>query len=51
MHDLLLNLIIKKVILSDNDKGLCRKYFEPVLFPKNRIIEHGFNFRRSNNRT
>ena len=40
MHDLLLNLIIQKVVLTDNDKDLCRKYFEPVLFPKNRIIEH-----------
>ena len=40
MHDLLLNLINQKVVLSDNDKDLCRKYFEPVLFPKNRIIEH-----------
>ena len=40
MHDLLLNLITQKVVLSDNDKDLCRKYFEPVLFPKNRIIEY-----------
>ena len=40
MHDQLLNLIGQKVVLTDNDKELCKKYFEPVLFPKNRIIEH-----------
>lgn len=40
MHDQLLNLISQKVALTDNDKELCKKYFEPVLFPKNRIIEH-----------
>lgn len=39
MHDQLLNLISQKVALTDNDKELCKKYFEPVLFPKNRIIE------------
>jgi CRP-like cAMP-binding protein len=40
MHDQLLNLINQKVALTDNDKELCKKYFEPVLFSKNRIIEH-----------
>ncbi|ANF49144.1 cyclic nucleotide-binding protein [Chryseobacterium glaciei] len=40
MHDQLSNLISLKVVLTDNDKELCKKYFEPVLFPKNRIIEH-----------
>jgi CRP-like cAMP-binding protein len=40
MHDQLLNLISQKVVLTDNDKELCEKYFEPVLFSKNRIIEH-----------
>ena len=39
MHDYLLNLITQKVALADTDKKLCEKYFEPVLFPKNRIIE------------
>lgn len=40
MHDQLLNLISQKATLTDNDKELCKTYFEPVLFPKNRIIEH-----------
>jgi CRP-like cAMP-binding protein len=39
MHDQLLNLISEKIVLSTHDKELCEKYFEPVLFPKNRIIE------------
>lgn len=39
MHHQLLNLISQQVELNDNDKELCKKYFEPVLFPKNRIIE------------
>lgn len=39
MYDPLLNLISQNVALTDNDKALCKKYFEPVLFPKNRIIE------------
>lgn len=39
MHDQLLNLISQKGILADNDKELCKKYFEPVVFPKNQIIE------------
>lgn len=39
MHDQLLNLISQKVVLADNDKELCKKYFEPVVFPKNQIIE------------
>jgi CRP-like cAMP-binding protein len=40
MHDQLLNLISQKAALTDHDKELCKKYFEPVLFPKNQIIEH-----------
>jgi CRP-like cAMP-binding protein len=40
MHDQLLNLISPKVALTDNDKELYKKYFEPILFPKNQIIEH-----------
>ena len=39
MHDQLLNLISQKVVLADNDKELCKKYFEPVVFPKSQIIE------------
>lgn len=39
MHDQLLNLISQNVVLADNDKELCKKYFEPVVFPKNQIIE------------
>ena len=39
MHDQLLYLISQKVVLADNDKELCKKYFEPVVFPKNQIIE------------
>jgi CRP/FNR family transcriptional regulator, anaerobic regulatory protein len=40
MHNHLLNLISQKVTLSDSDKKYFEKYFEPVLFPKNRIIEY-----------
>lgn len=39
MHEQLLKLISQNVILSDNDEALCRRYFEPVLIPKNRVIE------------
>ena len=39
MHSQLLKLISQNVTLSDNDKELCVQYFEPVLFPKNRVIE------------
>ncbi|QOG02168.1 Crp/Fnr family transcriptional regulator [Flavobacterium sp. MDT1-60] len=39
MHDQLLNLIATKVALADYDKELCEKYFEPVSFSKNKIIE------------
>lgn len=39
MHEQLLKLISKTVTLSDGDKFLCEEYFEPVLYPKNRIIE------------
>ncbi len=40
MHDQLINLVNQQVALTENDRELCKKYFEPVLFPKNRIIEH-----------
>ncbi len=39
MHDQLLKLIAQNVTLSDNDGALCKQYFEPVLFPKNQVIE------------
>jgi CRP-like cAMP-binding protein len=39
MHEQLLKLISQNITLSDNDKKLCGQYFEPVLFPKNRVIE------------
>ncbi|SHM16696.1 Crp/Fnr family transcriptional regulator [Flavobacterium saccharophilum] len=40
MHDQLLNLITKKIVLANYDKELCEKYFETVSFSKNTIIEH-----------
>lgn len=39
MYGHLLELIAQKTLLSESDKALCRQYFEPVLFPKNRVIE------------
>ena len=39
MHRNLLNIISRQVTLTDADSELCKQYFEPVLFPKNRIIE------------
>lgn len=39
MLEQLLKLISQNVTLSDNDKELCGQYFEPVLLPKNRVIE------------
>jgi CRP/FNR family transcriptional regulator, anaerobic regulatory protein len=39
MHDHLISIISRRVLLSPADAELCREYFEPVLFPKNRIIE------------
>ncbi|MFV8347968.1 Crp/Fnr family transcriptional regulator [Flavobacterium sp. ZB4P13] len=39
MHNHLINIISQKVLLSDTDIKLCNDYFEPVLFPKNSIIE------------
>jgi len=35
----LYNLISQKSSLTQQDKILCEKYFEPILLPKNRIIE------------
>lgn len=39
MHSFLLNIISQKVSLTDADIDLCKACFEPVLFPKNRIVE------------
>jgi len=39
MHEHLINLILKKIKLTDRDTELCKQYFEAVLFPKNRIVE------------
>lgn len=39
MHRQLLELISQKVSLTDFEKALCERYFEPVLFPKNKILE------------
>ena len=39
MHENLLKTIKHQVVISDNDIKLCNDYFEPVIFPKNRIIE------------
>jgi CRP/FNR family transcriptional regulator, anaerobic regulatory protein len=39
MHQDLLKIIRQQVKITDYDINLCMEYFEPVLFPKNRIIE------------
>tara|TARA_R110000868_G_scaffold409532_1_gene695229 strand:- start:70 stop:645 length:576 start_codon:yes stop_codon:yes gene_type:complete len=39
MHEQLINLISQSVTIADKDKVLCKQFFEPVLFPKNRIVE------------
>jgi len=39
MHRQLLQLISQKVTLTDSEKALCETFFEPVLYPKNRVIE------------
>lgn len=39
MHQHLLNVIGQKVSLTEADIDLCKACFEPVLFPKNRVIE------------
>src|SRR5882757_3847497 len=39
MHQYLIDLISKESSLSEKDIKLCTQYFEPVLFPKNKIIE------------
>ncbi len=39
MHNYLLNLISNHISINELDKILCKQYFEPVLMPKNRVIE------------
>ncbi|RQO29746.1 Crp/Fnr family transcriptional regulator [Taibaiella sp. KBW10] len=39
MHNQLIHLITQSVALSDSERNLCMQYFEPVLYPKNRVIE------------
>ncbi|WEK70378.1 MAG: Crp/Fnr family transcriptional regulator [Candidatus Chryseobacterium colombiense] len=39
MHNQLIRLISETTELSDLDKELCIQSFEPVLYPKNRVIE------------
>jgi CRP-like cAMP-binding protein len=39
MHRQLLGLISQNLRLSDTDRELCVRYFEPVLFPKSQVIE------------
>jgi CRP-like cAMP-binding protein len=39
MHQKLLNIIRQQISISDKDVELCTEYFEPVIFPKNRIME------------
>jgi len=39
MHKQLIHLITQSVALSDLERNLCLQYFEPVLYPKNRVIE------------
>ncbi|MBN9312948.1 MAG: cyclic nucleotide-binding protein [Chryseobacterium sp. 39-10] len=39
MHGPLLQLISQNVTLTESDKALFGQYFEPVLYPKNRVIE------------
>lgn len=39
MHKNLIELISKFAPLSEKEIQLCQNYFEPALFPKNRVIE------------
>ena len=39
MHDSLFKLLSSNVVLTEKEIVLCKRYFEPVLFPKNHIIE------------
>ena len=39
MHNYLLDIISKNVLLTEKDRELYIQCFEPILFPKNRIVE------------
>ena len=39
MHATLIRLISQYVKLTDDDIALCKELFEPVLYPRNRILE------------
>lgn len=39
MHENLLKIIKQQVTISDIDTKLCNDFFEPAIFPKNRVIE------------
>ncbi|WP_298148668.1 Crp/Fnr family transcriptional regulator [Flavobacterium sp.] len=39
MFDSIFQIIEKSIKLSNKDKELCEQFFEPVIFPKNRVIE------------
>lgn len=39
MHKKLLRLLNHNTTLTVSEVDLCKKCFEPVIFPKNRIIE------------
>jgi CRP/FNR family transcriptional regulator, anaerobic regulatory protein len=39
MHEHLLKVVEQQIPIADKDAGLCREYFEPVIFPRNTIIE------------
>jgi len=43
MHEELLSLMAQNVRLDPSDEDLCKKHFEPVHSPKNRIIEEEGN--------
>lgn len=39
MHTKLIDSIAKNILLSEEDIAMCKEHFEPVLFPKNHIVE------------
>ena len=39
MHEQLLKIVRQQSKITDYEISLCKEYFEPVLFPKNRVIE------------
>lgn len=46
MHEQILKLISQNITITDQDAELCRQYFEPVLYPKNRVIEEEYKIPR-----